>query len=131
MRYQLRFWNVYTETSESLFDYGREEQEIKTKVTVVLEQEMDNQLEATMQEIFEILNLALKFDIRDNPNDGTYSLVYAAYLKQRENNGIPSTQGEKNFCKTSLKGVSYHVCCLLPGQFEFNRFLRKLAQSIY
>ncbi len=59
-----------------------EKNESKTKVTVVFEQEMDNQLEATMQEIFEILNLALKFDIRDNPNGGTYSLVYAAYLKQ-------------------------------------------------
>ena len=69
-----------------------EKNESKTKVTVVFEQEMDNQLEATMQEIFEILNLALKFDIRDNPNGGTYSLVYAAYLKQGENNGIPSTQ---------------------------------------
>ena len=55
-----------------------EKNESKTKVTVVFEQEMDNQLEATMQEIFEILNLALKFDIRDNPNGGTYSLIYAA-----------------------------------------------------
>jgi len=48
-----------------------------------------------MQEIFEIINLALKFDIPDNPNGGSYSLVYAAYLKQGENNGIPPTQEEE------------------------------------
>ena len=44
-----------------------------------------------MQEIFKILNLVLKFDLRDNPNGDTYSLIYAAYLKQRENDGIPLT----------------------------------------
>ena len=54
------------------------EQESKIKVTVDLEEKIDNQLEAAMQEIFKILNLALKFDLRDNPNGGTYSLIYAA-----------------------------------------------------
>ena len=34
-----------------------------------------------MGEIFEIINLVLNFDLRDNPNGGTYSLVQAAYLK--------------------------------------------------
>jgi len=73
---------MVAETSESLVDYGREEQEqeSKTKVTVDLE-----------QEIFKILNLVLKFDLRDDPNGGTYSLIYAAYLKQRENDEIPLT----------------------------------------
>ena len=71
---------MVAKTSESLVEYGREEQEqeSKTKVIVDLEQEIDNQLGATMQEIFKILNLALKFDLRDNPNGGTYSLIYAA-----------------------------------------------------
>ena len=84
---------MVAETSESLVDYGREEQEqeSKTEVTVDLEQEIDNQLGATMQEIFKILNLVLKFDLRDDPNGGTYSLIYAAYLKQRENDEIPLT----------------------------------------
>ena len=36
-----------------------------------------------MEEIFKILNLVLKFDLRDNPNGGTYGLVQATYLKQR------------------------------------------------
>ena len=48
-----------------------------------------------MEEIFKIINLVLKFDLRDNPNGGTYSLIYAAYLKQRKNKGIPLTQEEK------------------------------------
>ena len=84
---------MVAETSESLVDYGRkeQEQESKTEVTVDLEQEIDNQLGAAMQEIFKILNLVLKFDLRDNPNGDTYSLIYAAYLKQRENDGIPLT----------------------------------------
>ena len=46
-----------------------------------------------MKEIFKILNLVLKFDLRDNPNgDGeTYSLIQAAYLKQRQKDGITLT----------------------------------------
>jgi hypothetical protein len=44
--------------------------ERKTKVIVQLEQQ-NNQLEA-MEEIIKILNLVLKFDLGDNPNDGTY-----------------------------------------------------------
>ena len=73
---------MVAETSESLVDYGREEQEqeSKTEVTVDLE-----------QEIFKILNLVLKFDLRDDPNGGTYILIYASYLKQRENDEIPLT----------------------------------------
>ena len=73
---------MVAETSESLVDYGRkeQEQESKTEVTVDLE-----------QEIFKILNLVLRFDLRDDPNGGTYSLIYAAYLKQRENDEIPLT----------------------------------------
>ena len=57
---------MVAETSESLVDYGREEQEqeSKTEVTVDLE-----------QEIFKILNLVLKFDLRDDPNGGTYILI--------------------------------------------------------
>ena len=51
----------------------------KTKVTVQLEQQ-NNQLGA-MEEIFKIVNLVLKFDLRDDPNGGTYSLLKAAYLK--------------------------------------------------
>jgi len=41
---------MVAKTSESLVEYGREEQEqeSKTKVIVDLEQEIDNQLEAAM-----------------------------------------------------------------------------------
>ena len=75
---------MIAETSKSFVDYGREEreQERKTKVIVQLEQQ-NNRLE-TMEEMFKIINLVLKFDLRDNPNDGTYySLIQATYLKQR------------------------------------------------
>jgi hypothetical protein len=60
---------IVAETSESLVDDHREEreQEHKTKGIVQLEQQ-NNQSEA-MEEIFKILNLVLKFDLRDNPNE--------------------------------------------------------------
>ena len=47
-----------------------------------------------MEEIFKILNLVLKFDLRDN-NGGTYSLIQDAYLKQKRNDGIPFTQDDE------------------------------------
>ena len=47
-----------------------------------------------MRQLYKILNLVLKFDLQDNPNDGTYSLLQASYLKLRQNGGIPLTEGD-------------------------------------
>ena len=93
---------MVAETSESLVDYGREEQEqeSKTEVTVDLE-----------QEIFKILNLVLKFDLRDDPNGGTYILIYASYLKQRENDGIPLTQEEQISARRFSR--SFPIMCVV------------------
>jgi len=46
--------------------------------------QQDNQPKA-MKEIYKVINLVLKFDLRDNPNGGTYSLIQAAYLKTIQN----------------------------------------------
>ena len=69
-----------------------EKNESKIKVIVQLEQQ-NNQSRA-MEKIFKIINPVLKFDLRDNLNGGTYSLVQAAYLKQRQKDRIPLTQGD-------------------------------------
>ena len=34
----------------------------------------------TMGQLYKIINFVLKFDLRDDPNGGTYSLLEAAYL---------------------------------------------------
>tara|TARA_B110001452_G_scaffold263899_1_gene266045 strand:+ start:719 stop:988 length:270 start_codon:yes stop_codon:yes gene_type:complete len=70
-----------------------EKNESKIKVIVQLEQQ-NNQSRA-MEKIFKIINPVLKFDLRDNLNGGTYSLVQAAYLKQRQNDGISLTQDDE------------------------------------
>ena len=44
-----------------------------------------------MEEIFKILNLVLKFDLRDDPSGGTYSWLETAYLKLKQDDGIPLT----------------------------------------
>ena len=64
-------------TSESSSDFGKGEQERQTKVTVNIEQDEETN---TMGQLYKILNLVLKFDLRDNPNGGTYSLLEVAYL---------------------------------------------------
>ena len=70
-----------------------EKNESKIKVIVQLEQQ-NNQSRA-MEKIFKIINPVLKFDLRDNLNGGTYSLVQAAYLKQGQNDGISLTQDDE------------------------------------
>ena len=48
-----------------------------------------------MEEIFKILNLVLKFDLRDgDPSGGTYSLLEASYLKLKQDDGIPLTEDD-------------------------------------
>jgi hypothetical protein len=40
-----------------------------------------NEKPNTIEQFYGILDLVLKFDLRDNPNGGTYSLLEACYLK--------------------------------------------------
>ena len=89
---------------------GEEEQ--RTKITVRLEEKPDNQLEI-MDEIFKIINLALKFDSRDSPYDGTkYSLIQAGYLTQRkrENGSVPLTLEDQIMAKRLSR--SFRIMCI-------------------
>jgi hypothetical protein len=63
-----------------------------------------------MEQIWKILDLTLKFDLRDNPNGGTYSLIYAAYLKRIQDSGVPLTKDDHISARRLSRSVSYHVC---------------------
>ena len=64
--------------SESSSDSGKDEQERQTKVIVSIEH---NEKTTTMEQFYKILNLVFKFDLRDNPNSGTYSLLEVGYYE--------------------------------------------------
>ena len=53
----------------------------------------------------------MKFDLRDDPNGGTYILIYASYLKQRENDGIPLTQEEQISARRFSR--SFPIMCVV------------------
>ena len=53
----------------------KKEQERQTKVIFSIEQ---NDKSNTMEAFYKIILLVFKFDLRDNPNGGTYSLLEAA-----------------------------------------------------
>ena len=52
-----------------------------------------------MEPFYKILDLVFKFDLRDNPNGGTYSLLEAAYLKIIQD--LRAVVGE---CSRTVKG---------------------------
>lgn len=58
-----------------------------------------------MEQLYKIINLVLKFDLRDDPSGGTYSLLGATYLKLKQDDGIPLTED-----------VPYHMCDVLFRQ---------------
>ena len=60
----------------------------------------------------------MKFDLRDDPNGGTYILIWASYLKQRENDGIPLTQEEQISARRFSR--SFPIMCVVS-------FLDKLS----
>ena len=47
-----------------------------------------------MEPFYKILDLVFKFDLRDNLNGGTYSLLEAGYLKLIQDSGTPMTEGD-------------------------------------
>ena len=51
--------------SESLDDFGKDEQERRAKVTINIK---EGKKTGTMEPLFKILYFVLKFDLRDNPN---------------------------------------------------------------
>ena len=53
-----------------------------------------NEESNTMDTFYKILKHVFKFDLRDNPNGGTYSLLEAAYLKIIQDKGTPLTEGD-------------------------------------
>ena len=61
------------------------------KVIVSIEQD---EKPNTVEQFYKILNLVFKFDLRDNPNGGTYSLLEAGYLKIIQDDGTPLTEGD-------------------------------------
>jgi hypothetical protein len=64
-----------------------------------------------MGEIFKVLNLVLKFDLRNNINGGTYSLIQATYLKLRQNDGVPLTQNDHIAARRLLRAFS--IMCVV------------------
>ena len=80
-------------------------EERQTKVTVSIEQDEKTN---TMEQFYKILNLVFKFDLWDNPNGGTYSLLEVAYLKLTKDDGTPLTENA-HCCETSFTGISYYV----------------------
>ena len=77
-------------------------------VTVNIEQDEETN---TMGQVYKILNLVLKFDLRDNPNGGTYSLLEVAYLKLRQDDGIPLTDDD-NIAARRLSRV-FPIMCVM------------------
>jgi len=53
-----------------------------------------NEKPNTIEQFYGILDLVLKFDLRDNPNGGTYSLLEACYLKLIQDEGTPLAEGD-------------------------------------
>ena len=64
-----------------------------------------------MGNFYKILNLVFKFDLRDNPNGGTYSLLEAAYLKLIQNKGIPLT--EDNYISAIRLSRMFPIFCVM------------------
>ena len=102
-------------TRESSDDFGKDEQERRTRVTVNIKirKESNN----IMGQLFKIINLVLKFDLRDDPSGGTYSLLGATYLKVKAgHDGIPLTEDDHVAARRLTGDVPYHVCDVLFRQ---------------
>jgi|TARA_B100000475_G_scaffold96273_1_gene69797 hypothetical protein len=65
-----------------------DEQKRRIKITVHTDEEIKTK---TMEQLYKIINFVLKFDLRDDPSGGTYSWLETAYLKLKQDDGIPLT----------------------------------------
>ena len=70
--------NILAILAINISKFFTHEQERQTKVIVSIEQ---NEKTTTMEQFYKILNLVFKFDLRDNPNSGTYSLLEVGYYE--------------------------------------------------
>ena len=66
--------------------------------------------------MFKILNLVLRFDLRDNTNGGAYSLVQAVYLKQRQNDGVSLTQDDEIGARRLSQAFPIMYVVSFPGK---------------
>ena len=64
-----------------------------------------------MGPFYKILNLVFKFDLRDNPNGGTYSLLEAAYLKLIQDDGTPLTESDHISARRLSR--SFPIVCII------------------
>ena len=64
-----------------------------------------------MGPFYKILNLVFKFDLRDNPNSGTYSLLEAAYLKLIQDDGTPLTESDHISARRLSR--SFPIVCIM------------------
>ena len=77
--------------SESSSDSGKDERERQTKVTVIIEQDEKTN---TMGQFYKILSVVFRFDLRDNPNGGAYSLLEVTYLTLIQDDITPLAEGD-------------------------------------
>tara|TARA_B100000795_G_scaffold207539_1_gene161022 strand:+ start:2617 stop:3183 length:567 start_codon:yes stop_codon:yes gene_type:complete len=104
-----------------LGDSGKKEQERQIKVIFSIEQ---NEKSNTIEPFYKILDLVFKFDLRDNPNGGTYSLLEAAYLKLIQENGTPLTEGDHISARRLSR--AFPIVCVMSflDSVDFNADLR-------
>ena len=107
--------------SESSSDSGKDEQERQTKVIVSIEQ---NEKTTTMEQFYKILNLVFKFDLRDNPNGGTYRLLVVGYLKLIQEDRTPLTEGGHIDARRLSRSFPINV---FLGKLLFSGFLCRLT----
>jgi len=77
-----------------------------------------------MEPFYKVLDLVFKFDLRDNPNGGTYSLLEAAYLKLKQENGTPLTEGD--YISARRLSRVFPIVCVMSflDSADFNADLR-------
>ena len=64
-----------------------------------------------MEPFYKILDLVFKFDLQDNLNGGTYSLLEAAYLKLVQDNGTPLTEGDYIYARRLSR--AFPIVCVM------------------
>jgi len=70
-----------------------------------------NEKPDTMEQFYKILDLVFKFDLRDNPNGGTYSLLEAYYLKIIQDDGTPLTEGDHIYARRLSR--AFPIVCVM------------------
>ena len=90
-----------------------------------------------MRQLYKILNLVLRFGLRDNPNGGTYSLLEAAYLKLKQDEVITLTENDRIAARRLSR--MFPIMCVMsflescsPADFYLelrNQFIESVGES--